>query len=73
MRNVFNEYRQGLLSWDAAFAIANNSAAIDSADTEYWVEQMESLGVDAGCRIMDMLVYKQDKDGKFFKIDIDPS
>ena len=70
MRNVFREYRQGLLSWDEAFAIANNSATKASPDTEYWVEQMESLGVDAACRIMDMLGYKQDNTGNYFKVDI---
>ena len=30
MRNVFEEYRQGIISWDEAYRIANNNAAIVS-------------------------------------------
>ena len=33
-RDLFKEYRQGLLSWDEAFCIANNLAATASADIE---------------------------------------
>ena len=50
MRDVFKEYRQGLISWDEAFATANNIAATASStpgipleETEYWTKQMESL------------------------------
>ena len=70
MRNVFEEYRQGILRWDAAFAIANNSAATATEHTDYWADQMDSLAVDAACRIMDMLGYKQNQNGEYFKIDI---
>ena len=63
MRNVFEEYRQGLISWDEAFFIANNNAATSTMDTDFWADQMESLGVDAAVQIMELLGYKSDYDG----------
>ena len=67
MRNVFEEYRQNLISWDEAFAIANNNAAASTLDTDYWADQMESLGIDAAERIMTLLGYKQNDEGTYFK------
>lgn len=74
MRDVFKEYRQGLLSWDEAFCIANNLAATacteavnDALETEFYTKQMESLGVDAGEHIMRLLGYKEDDSGIYYK------
>jgi len=67
MRNVFEEYRQGLISWDEAFFIANNNAATSTMDTDFWADQMESLGVDAAVQIMEILGYKSDSDGVYHK------
>ena len=73
-RDVFKEYRQGLLSWDEAFCIANNLAATacseedtEEIDVEWYTSQMESLGVDLACGLMTTLGYKQDKSGVYFK------
>ena len=71
MRNVFEEYRQGIITWDEAYRIANNNAAIvsgtisntSSEETDYWCCQMESLGVDIAEQIMLRLGYWQDADG----------
>lgn len=74
MRDVFKEYRQGLISWDEAFATANNIAATTSEscalppeETDYWASQMESLAVDMACSIMKTLGYKQNESGAYFK------
>ena len=72
MRDVFKEYRQGLLSWDEAYATANNVLASEELDTtteetEHWASQMESLGVDAAEHLMTLLGYKQDNSGIYFK------
>lgn len=73
-RDLFKEYRQGLLSWDEAFCIANNLAATASADIEledgevdFYASQMESLGVDAAEHLMKLLGYTQDGSGIYFK------
>ena len=66
MRNVFEEYRQGLITWDKAFAIANNNAAKPTSQTDYWADQMESLGVDMAELVMTLLGYKQNLDGTYF-------
>ncbi len=74
MRDVFKEYRQGLISWDEAFAIANNMAATASenpcspdGETDYWADQMDSLGGDAAEHLMKLLGYKQNENGIYFK------
>ena len=67
MRNVFEEYRQGLISWDEAFFIANNNAATSTMDTDYWADQMDSLGVDAAIQIMELLGYKSNQEGVYSK------
>ena len=67
MRNVFEEYRQGLISWDEAFFIANNNAATSTMDTDYWADQMDSLGVDAAVQIMELLGYKSNSEGIYSK------
>ena len=75
MRNVFEEYRQGIITWDEAYRIANNNAAIvsgtisntSSEETDYWCCQMESLGVDIAEQIMLRLGYWQDADGILHK------
>ena len=67
MRNVFKEYRQGLISWDEAFFIANNNAATSTMDTDYWADQMDSLGVDAAVQIMELLGYESDQEGIYKK------
>lgn len=67
MQNVFEEYRQGIISWDEAFFIANNNAATSTNDTDYWADQMESLGVDAAIQIMELLGYEADSEGIYKK------
>lgn len=74
MRNVFEEYRKGQISWDEAYRIANNLAATASGDIEleegevdFYAGQMESLGIDAAEKLMDLLGYAQDKDGLYYK------
>ena len=74
MRDVFKEYRLGLISWEEAYFIANNIAATASSnpelpfeETDYWARQMESLGVDAAELLMKLLGYKQNADGAFIK------
>ena len=68
MRNVFEEYRQGLISWDKAFRIANNNAAKGLRNTEYWAAQMESLGCDAAEQLMKSKYgYKENAEGMFYK------
>lgn len=67
MRDVFREYREGFISWDEAFAIANNNAATITPETDYWAKQMENLGVDADVHIMDLIGYKQNDKGIYFK------
>ncbi len=73
-RDVFKEYRQGLLSWDEAFCIANNLSATaciepetEEDDVAFYTAQMESLGVDLACGLMTTLGYKQDNNGVYFK------
>lgn len=70
MRNVFEEYRQNLISWDEAYAIANNNAASSNLDTDYWADQMESLGVDAAEHLMTLLGYKQNDEGKYYMLGV---
>ena len=75
MRDVYTEYRKGLLSWEEAYFIANNIAATSagsietsSEETEYWCRQMESLGVDAAEHLMrTQYGYKQNTEGVFYK------
>lgn len=65
MRDVFKEYRQGLISWDEAFFIANNNAATGSGDTDFWADQMDNLGFDAAEKIMEFLGYKHGEKGLY--------
>jgi len=74
MRNPFREYRNGKISWDEAFALANNMASTtslritsDDDETNYWAEQMDCLAVDLACDLMKTLGYKQNEAGAFFK------
>ena len=72
MRNVFEEYRKGQISWDEAYSTANNILASEELDvtteeTEHWASQMESLGVDAAEHLMKLLGYTQDSSGVYFK------
>lgn len=67
MRNVYKEYKQGLISWDKAFCIANNKAALGKGDTDYWADQMDSLGCDAAEKLMAMLGYTHGEDGIYLK------
>ena len=74
MRDVYKEYRQGLISWEEAYFTANNIAATASSnpelpfeETDYWASQMESLGVDAAEQLMLLLGYTQNADGLFSK------
>ena len=72
MRDVYAEYRQGMISWEEAYFTANNIAATVSnnpnnqVETDYWATQMESLAVDAAESLMKMLGYSQREDGVFF-------
>jgi len=78
MRDVYKEYKQGLITWDEAYFIANNIAATSAdspntpfEETDYWAKQMESLGVDAAEFIMKHLLgYKQNEDGILIKPDV---
>ena len=75
MRDVYKEYKQGLISWEKAYFTVNNMAATAAGnpqtsfeEMDYWCKQMESLGVDAAECVMKVLFgYKQTKDGVFFK------
>ena len=73
MRDPYAEYKAGLISWDKAYAIANNNAAKLSnlpnteEEVDYWCEQMESLAVEAACSMMTLLGYKEDEDGAYYK------
>ena len=74
MRDLYKEYKQGVISWDEAYFTANNLAATVSDnpalpfdETDYWARQMESLGIDAAEKVMKLLGYKQGDDGVFFK------
>ena len=78
MRDVYSEYKDGLISWDEAYLIANNNAATLSNKLntpqeviEFWVQQMESLGVDAADNIMKSLGYVEDFTGVLSKSNID--
>ncbi len=68
MRNVFEEYRLNLISWDEAYAIANNKAAASDLNIDYWADQMESLGIDAAEQLMTLLGYKQNDEGEYYKL-----
>ena len=75
MRDIYAEYKQGLISWDEAYFTANNLAATASSsptapkgETEYWCRQMESLAIDAVEMLMKKVYgYNQNKDGLFYK------
>ena len=67
MRDVFKEYKQGLISWDKAFCIANNKAASCKGDTDYWADQMNSLGCDAAEQLMALLGYTHGEEGIYIK------
>ena len=75
MRDIYAEYRQGLITWEEAYLTANNLAATVSSipgkieETDYWASQMESLGVDLAENMMKKLGYRQREDGVFFKYD----
>ena len=74
MRDVYSEYKQGLITWEEAYFTANNIAATASEnpelsfeETDYWCKQMESLGVDASEMIMKCVFgYKQSSEGVFY-------
>ena len=71
MRDLYKEYKQGLISWDRAYATANNLAnnASNQVDmyeeTDYWATQMESLAVDAAESLMKMLGYQMNEGGAY--------
>lgn len=74
MRDLYREYLEGKISWDEAYRTANNCAATASGDIEleegevdFYAGQMESLGIDAAEKLMDLLGYSQDKDGMYYK------
>lgn len=74
MRDVYREYKKGKISWDEAFATANNVAAsasedieLEDGEVEFYASQMESLGVDAAEKLMELLGYKQDHSGVYYK------
>lgn len=67
MRDVYKEYKQGNISWDKAFCIANNKASLCEGDTEYWADQMDSLGCEAAEQLMTMLGYTHGEDGIYVK------
>ena len=59
MRDVFKEYKQGKISWDKAFCIANNKASLCNENTDYWADQMDSLGCEAAEQLVPELDFKQ--------------
>jgi len=67
MRDVYKEYKQGKISWDKAFCIANNKASLCNENTEYWADQMDSLGCEAAEQLMTMLGYTHGEDGIYVK------
>lgn len=73
MRDVYKEYKQGLISWGEAYLTANNLAALSSdgfmptEETEYWCKQMESLGIETAEEKMNMLGYEKDQRGVFYQ------
>ena len=74
MRDVFREYRDGKITWDEAYAAANNLAATAALepDTEqeqvnWYASQMDSLANDAAEKLMELLGYKEDNSGVYFK------
>ena len=74
MRDVYAEYKKGLISWEEAYFIANNIAATTSSnptlppeETDYWCRQMESLGIDAAEALMKSIGYSQLDNGLFYK------
>ena len=74
MRDVYSEYKDGQLTWVEAYLIANNNAAALSnklntpqEEVEYWVQQMESLGVDIADSYMRSLGYVEDFTGVYSK------
>ena len=62
MRNVFEEYLQGMITWNEAFAVAN-----PTSHTDYWADQMESLAVNVAGLVMTKLSCLEDSNGKYFK------
>ena len=80
MRDVYSEYKDGKLTWVEAYLIANNNAASLSnklntpqEEVEYWVQQMESLGVDIADSYMRSLGYVEDFAGVYSKPSSDNS
>ena len=74
MRDLYKEYKQGLISWDEAYRTANNLAATASdnpgtpyEETDYWAKQMESLGIDAAESLMKLLGYHQNAQGILYR------
>lgn len=67
MRDVYKEYKQGLISWDKAYYIANNKAARGIGNTDYWADQMDSLGCEAAEQLMALLGYTHGEEGIFNK------
>lgn len=72
MRNVFEEYKKGKITWDEAYRIANNNAAKASEDgsgvkVQHWTKMMYELGVDLSDQFMKTLGYQQDSLGVFSK------
>lgn len=76
-RNVYKEYKQGLICWDEAYKIASNNAATTVDDdlpgaapieeTEYWTEQMDFLAESLAESFMETLGYYRDKKGIYTK------
>lgn len=67
MRDVYKEYKQGLISWDIAYFTANNEAALCKGNVDYWADQMDSLGCEAAEHLMSMLGYTHGDEGIFIK------
>ncbi len=71
MRDPFEEYKMGLITWDEAYRIANNNAAtaadVGNDEVDYWIHEMNDLGVELAEQFMKTLGYKQNDDGAFFK------
>ena len=73
MRDLFKEYRLGLISWEEAFITANNLSANSSIsaasyeETDYWASKLERLSFDISEQIIARLGYVEDNNGLYHK------
>ena len=59
--------RTGIFSANNIATLASSVPGTLYAETDFWISQMENLGVDAAEMIMKLLGYKQTEEGVFFR------